>query len=91
MKMLGSTSLTDRQIEIATLAATGLSNKMIARQLGLSPGTVKSHMHYILSRLNIPSRATLAAQWRVEAQDRDVAAKMRGGAPHATDEPYASQ
>ena len=58
--------LTDRQEEIAKLAATGLPNKLIARQLGLTEGTVKFHMHCILARLGIRSRVMLAAQWRAE-------------------------
>ena len=58
--------LTERQEEIAKLAARGLSNKLIARQLGLTEGTVKIHMHYILARLGIRSRVVLAAQWRAE-------------------------
>ena len=60
--------LTDRQDQIARLAATGLSNKQIARDLGISEGTVKIHMHAIFDRLGIRSRVVLAAQWRGEGQ-----------------------
>ena len=58
--------LTDRQDQIARLAATGLPNKQIARDLGISEGTVKLHMHSIFDRLGIRSRVVLAAQWRGE-------------------------
>ena len=40
--------LTRRQGEIAELAALGLPNKTIARQLGITEGTVKLHMQEIL-------------------------------------------
>jgi DNA-binding NarL/FixJ family response regulator len=59
--------LTDRQAEVAKLAANGLPNKLIARQLGISESTVKLHMNSIFARLGIRSRAMLAAQWRAEA------------------------
>jgi DNA-binding NarL/FixJ family response regulator len=54
------TSLSVREMEVARLAAIGLSNKRIARQLCLSDGTVKIHMHHILSKLGIPRREDLA-------------------------------
>jgi two-component system, NarL family, nitrate/nitrite response regulator NarL len=56
--------LTSRQREIAELAALGLTNKVIARQLDITEGTVKAHMHKILAQLGISSRAVLAARWR---------------------------
>ena len=54
------TMLTDRQQQVATLVCDGLSNKMIARKLGVSEGTVKVHLHAIYDKLNIRSRAQLA-------------------------------
>ncbi len=56
--------LTNRQIQIARLAATGMSNKGIARELGIAAGTVKIHMNSIFDRLGFRSRTVLAAQWR---------------------------
>ena len=53
--------LSQREIEVAHLAAKGLSNKRIARALNLSDGTVKIHMHHILSKLHADSRAALAS------------------------------
>ena len=46
--------LTRRQGEIAELAALGLANKTIARQLGITEGTVKLHMQENLARLGNP-------------------------------------
>ncbi len=59
-------TLTARQDHIARLAASGISNKQIARDLGISEGTVKLHMQAIFDRLGIRSRVVLAAQWRVQ-------------------------
>ena len=66
--------LTSRQNEIARLAAAGLSNKLIANQLGISVGTVKIHMHALMARLGFPSRTVLAAQWRQENLTRPLTA-----------------
>lgn len=54
--------LTDRQREIADLARRGASNKVIARKLGLSVGTVKVHMHRIFRVLDVTSRVQLATR-----------------------------
>jgi two-component system nitrate/nitrite response regulator NarL len=53
------TALTDRQNEVAALVCDGLSNKMIARKLGVSEGTVKIHLHAIYTQLRVLSRAQL--------------------------------
>ncbi|MFL5043875.1 MAG: response regulator transcription factor [Xanthobacteraceae bacterium] len=53
-------SLSAREREIVSLVANGLSNKEIARQLGLSEGTVKVHLHSIYRRLGIRNRTALA-------------------------------
>ncbi|NJN17855.1 MAG: response regulator transcription factor [Oscillochloris sp.] len=58
-------SLTAREIEVLQLVAQGLSNKMIARQLGISERTVKFHIGGILTRLAVGNRTeatTRAAQ-----------------------------
>lgn len=51
--------LSARELEVAKLAAKGLSNKHIARELSLSDGTVKMHMHHILAKLHMGGRAEL--------------------------------
>jgi two-component system nitrate/nitrite response regulator NarL len=51
--------LTDRQHEVAALVCDGLSNKMIARKLGVSEGTVKGHLHAIYEKLDVLSRIEL--------------------------------
>lgn len=57
--------LTPREFEILTLLAEGQSNKVIARNLGISDGTVKLHVKAILRKLNISSRI-IAAVMAVE-------------------------
>jgi len=51
--------VTDREREILTLIARGLSNGDIAAHLTLSPATVKSHVGRLLTKLNARDRAQL--------------------------------
>jgi len=55
--------LTDREVEILTLVARGLSNREIASRLVLAPKTVSNHVEHIYTKLGVKSRAaaTLAA------------------------------
>lgn len=52
--------LTPREMEILCLLADGQSNKLIARNLGISDGTVKLHVKAILRKLGIHSRVEAA-------------------------------
>lgn len=52
--------LTPREMEILCHLAGGQSNKVIARELGISDGTVKLHVKAILRKLNIHSRVEAA-------------------------------
>ncbi len=54
-------ALTRRQAEVAALVATGSTNRQIARSLGISEKTAEIHVSNIMSRLNVPSRAGVAA------------------------------
>jgi two-component system nitrate/nitrite response regulator NarL len=60
-----STPLTRRELEISRLIATGLSNKDIARRLGISLGTTKSHVHNLLGKLSVQRRAEVIARMNV--------------------------
>jgi two-component system, NarL family, nitrate/nitrite response regulator NarL len=44
-------NLSPREGEVALLVARGLSNKQVAYELGISDGTVKTHMHSIFQKL----------------------------------------
>ncbi|MFJ3891349.1 ATP-binding protein [Streptomyces rubrogriseus] len=52
-------ALTPQELEVARLAATGLSNPQIASRLFLSPRTVSSHLYRVFPKLGITSRAEL--------------------------------
>lgn len=56
--------LTGRQREIVRWAAKGMSNKQIARQLGISPETVKTHLHHVFERGGVHGRMALFAAHR---------------------------
>jgi DNA-binding CsgD family transcriptional regulator len=51
--------LTERELQIATLVASGCSNKQIAHQLGISEWTVSAHLRRIFIKLNVDSRAAM--------------------------------
>ncbi|AYQ55906.1 Nitrate/nitrite response regulator protein [Bathymodiolus thermophilus thioautotrophic gill symbiont] len=52
--------LTNREKEVACQIAGGHSNKVIARELGISDGTVKLHVKSILKKLSLSSRVEVA-------------------------------
>jgi len=56
-----STVLTERERQIMHLVSTGQSNKEIGRQLNLTEGTVKVHLHHMFQKLAVHNRTALAA------------------------------
>jgi DNA-binding CsgD family transcriptional regulator len=52
----GTTGLTPRQTSLLRLVADGHTNAQIARRLGLSEGTVRTHLENIYGRLQVSSR-----------------------------------
>jgi DNA-binding NarL/FixJ family response regulator len=48
--------LTRREIQVLRLMAIGLENKEIGAVLSITEGTVKIHVHKILSKLDVSSR-----------------------------------
>ncbi len=61
---LNQAGLTAREDQILKLIAQGLSNKMIARKLDITEGTVKVHVKHLLKKLNLRSRVEVAV-WAV--------------------------
>jgi LuxR family maltose regulon positive regulatory protein len=56
--------LTDRELEVLTLLAKGLSNKALAERLVVAPSTIKQHLKNIYSKLDVHSRTEAVARAR---------------------------
>ena len=54
--------LTEREVEILGLLATGQSNREMARRLFVSEATVKSHLSHIYTKLEVDTRAAAVAR-----------------------------
>ena len=57
---LNDCELTPRESEVIGCVAKGKCDKLIARELGISPNTVKNHLSHIFSKLQISDRFQLA-------------------------------
>ena len=64
--------LTTREREIVVLIERGLSNKEIAQRLTIEVATVKNHVHSILGKLNVATRAEVAACHRGASASRSL-------------------
>ena len=59
-------ALTPREREAAALACMGYTNREIARQMVISPNTVKTHMRHVLRKFSVSSKIELRrsqAEW----------------------------
>ena len=54
--------LTPRELDVLAAIGTGLSNKAIARQLGISLHTVKFHIESLFRKLGVRTRAEAVAK-----------------------------
>lgn len=61
---------TDRQRQILELAAKGLSDKEIARALGLSAHTVRTHLKRLYQGQQLSNRAEAVAAWVTEQHEQ---------------------
>jgi len=66
--------LTERQQQVIRLLSEGHANKVIARQLGISPSTVKVHVHAAFRTLGVHSRLAALAAIRPAARVNSVPA-----------------
>jgi two-component system NarL family response regulator len=53
-------SLTPRQLDVLRLLTSGMTNRHIARSLGITEKTVKNHMQAIFARLKVSDRTQAA-------------------------------
>ena len=58
----GDTVLTPRELEVLILLAEGMSNKAIARRLGISVHTAKFHVAALIDKLDAVGRTDAVAQ-----------------------------
>ncbi|MGA8489076.1 MAG: response regulator transcription factor [Terriglobales bacterium] len=70
--------LTPREEQVVALVADGLSNREVARELGLSEHTVKKYVFHIFDKLGISSRVELAL-YAVSHSDTRQAEWVAGG------------
>ncbi len=61
---VASLGLTPRELEVLQLLAAGQANKDIARALGVSPNTVKTHLAKLFEKLGANSRTAAIARGR---------------------------
>jgi DNA-binding CsgD family transcriptional regulator len=54
--------LTKRELEVLGLMVANMRNKEIGAALSITEGTVKIHVHHILSKLGVKSRAAAVAK-----------------------------
>ncbi len=66
------TDLTERELEVLKLIASGLTNSQIAEKLVISENTVKGHVSNILSKLHVADRTQVAVYaWQRGIVQRD--------------------
>lgn len=63
--------LTDRQIEVLDQAVEGKSNKVIARRLGISEGTVKAHLSSAFRALGVGNRTEAVYRYAARGPGRN--------------------
>jgi DNA-binding CsgD family transcriptional regulator len=64
--------LSSQELQIAQLAAAGMTNREIGQQLYLSPRTIGSHLYRLFPKLGITSRNQLAGALDVTSQDPET-------------------
>jgi two-component system, NarL family, response regulator LiaR len=69
----GLPSLTDRELQVLRCIAAGHNNAIIAEQLSITEGTVKTHVNSILTKLHVSDRTQAAVlAWREGVIDPDI-------------------
>ena len=66
-----SQPLSKRELEVLELVAGGMTNRVVARRLGIAERTVREHIARIFLKLRVESRveaAVIATTWRLARQ-----------------------
>jgi DNA-binding NarL/FixJ family response regulator len=71
--VMGPQALSEREREVWSLLASGLSNSAIARELGVSPSTVKFHTQNLFQKLGVSNRTAAAVEY-----EKQIPAAARG-------------
>lgn len=79
----GVAAMTPRENEIASLVATGASNRRIAEQLNISERTVKAHLGVIFRKIGITDRLQLALYMNRHQQLSAIWHGGKIGTPHS--------
>lgn len=66
----GLPSLAPQELQIAQVAASGLSNRQIGEQLFLSHWTVGSHLYHLFPKLGITTEPSPPTPWKVPGPGR---------------------
>ncbi len=76
-------SLTSREREVLTCIAEGEDNRTIALRLGIGEGTVRSHVHVLLQKLQVSNRTQAALLWlgQVPNNAHKITPPILGDAP----------
>lgn len=61
-------ALSEREIEVIKLLASGLTNPEIAKELFITKDTVGTHVSHILSKLGAKTRSQAVAIWMLQQQ-----------------------
>jgi two-component system NarL family response regulator len=60
-------ALTSREQQVLACLAAGDNNRVIAQRLGIGEGTVRSHVHVLLQKLQVSNRTQAALVWLAAA------------------------
>jgi two-component system, NarL family, nitrate/nitrite response regulator NarL len=76
--------LTGRELQIASLVMSGLSNKEIAGQLHIEVSTVKNHVHNVFEKLHVARRTQIASWLRAASDELEDLEPWQPEAPGST-------
>jgi DNA-binding NarL/FixJ family response regulator len=80
-------TLTARERDVLVLIDAGLSNKEIASRLNIEVSTVKNHVHNVLDKLHVTSRAEAVAHLGTHVTTRERHPRLARGNGHAMLDP----